>query len=114
MQCMLVDALEVEDNLRMSKKLLDQGGDDKMEKDLRLNEQCVGDELASLSDVFWYGREKDQINDVQGGDCNPLFYENCNHLVVHLVADNFEKDFKFPVYDEYKEDFWMLCLKNLW
>ena len=56
LQRIFVDVLEVEDNLRMSKKLLDQGGDDKMEKDLRLNEQCGGEELASLSDVVWYGR----------------------------------------------------------
>ena len=71
LQRMFVNALEFKYNLRMSEKLSDQGGDDKVEKYLRLNEQCG--RIASLSDVVFYGREKGQTNDMQGRDCNPLF-----------------------------------------
>ena len=41
LQHMFIDCLEVEDNLRMSKKILDQGRGDKMEKKLDLVEQHI-------------------------------------------------------------------------
>ena len=39
MQHMFMDCLEVEDNIRMSKKFSDQDSDDKIEKKLNLVEQ---------------------------------------------------------------------------
>ena len=59
-----------------------------MEKYLRLNEQCGGEGPTLLSNVVWDGREKGQTNEMQGMDCNPLFWENCNHPVVPLVGKN--------------------------
>ena len=45
---MFIDSLEAEDNLRMSKKFLDQNSDDKMGKELEFNEQCEWEYLSFL------------------------------------------------------------------
>ena len=36
---MFIDSLQVEDNLRMSKKIIDQDSDDKIEKKLEMEKQ---------------------------------------------------------------------------
>ena len=101
---MLIDSLEVKDNHRMSKKFLDQGSDDKMEKELELNEQCEREELAFPSNPGLYGHEKDHINFVQGRDYNCLFYEKCSQLIIIHVGDDSKEVFRFLVYDEYEDD----------
>ena len=78
LQHMFIDSLEVEDNLRMSRKFSNQDSDDKMGRKLELNEKCEPEELAFPSNPCLYGKEKDQINVVQGRGYNPLFYENCS------------------------------------
>ena len=102
---MFIDSLEVKDNLRMSKKFLDQDNDDKRENELELNEQCEREELALPSNSSLYGKEKDQINVMQGKDYNPLFYESCSQPVINPVGDNFEEVFILSVFDEYEDDY---------
>ena len=105
LQRMFIDSLEVKDNLRMYKKFSDQDSDDKMEKELELNEQCEQEELAFPSNPGLYGQEKDQINVMQGRDYNPLFYESCSQPVINPVGDNFEEVFILSVFDEYEDDY---------
>ena len=60
-----------------------------------------------------YGKEKDQINVMQGRDYNPLFYEICSQPFINPVGDNLKEVFRLPVYDEYEYAYWDVVPKNL-
>ena len=64
MQHMFIDSLEVEDNLRMSKKISDLDSNNNMEKELELKEQYEPKELTLPSNSILCKQEEDQINDV--------------------------------------------------
>ena len=46
----------------MSRKFSDQDSDDKMGRELELNEQCEREELSFPSNPSFYGEEKDMIS----------------------------------------------------
>ena len=102
---MFIYLLEFEDNLRMSKNFSDQESDDKMEKELELNEPCEREEPPLPSNSSLYGKEKDQINVERERDDNHLFYENYSQLIISPVGDDPKKVFRLSVYDEYEDDY---------
>ena len=62
---MFIDSLEVEENIRMSKNILDQDNGDKIEKELELVEQHEQKETFSLHLKHYFSEQKDdQTNNV--------------------------------------------------
>ena len=102
---MFIDSLEVEDNLRMSKKISYQDSNNRMEKELDFNEKYEQKEPALPSNSILCEEEDDQINDVQEEGYNHLFYENCNQPAITYVSDDSKEVFRLPEYDEYEDDY---------
>ena len=110
LQQMLVDSLEVEYNLRMSKNLSNQeSGDisriDKTNKELWLKEQHEQETFSLHFNPSYCEQNDDQTSDVQEECYNDLFYEDCNQLVTNSVIDGFQENFSLPIYDEYEDDY---------
>ena len=61
---MFIDSLEVEENIRMSKNILDQDNGDKIGKELELEEQHEQVEFALHSSPSSYEGNGDQPNNV--------------------------------------------------
>ena len=109
---MFIDSLEVEDNLRMSKKFSGQDNNNKNEEELELNEQYEQKELSLPYNSILYEQEDDQLNDVQEEGYNHLFYENCNQPIINCVSNESKEVFRLPVYDEYEDDYLDLVPKK--
>ena len=65
MQHMFIDSLEVEENLRMSKKNSNVDDNNKMERELELNEKYEQKEPFLPYNFILYEQEDDPINDVE-------------------------------------------------
>ena len=110
---MFIDCLEIEDNLRMSKKIPDQDSGDKMENKLDLVEQHKQKETFSVHLKPSLSKQKnDQPSDVKEDGFTNLFYEDCNHLVTNLVSGDFKNISVFPYMRNMRMNTWMLYLKN--
>ena len=70
---MCIDSLEVEDNLRMSKKILDKYSGDKIENELQLEEQHGKETFSSHSNPSFFEKEYDHPSNVQEECYNDLF-----------------------------------------
>ena len=97
LQHMFIDSLEVEDNLRLSKKFPDLDSNNNIEKELELKEQYEPKELSLSSNSILCKQEDDQINDVQEEYCNGLFYESFHHPVINFVSDNSKEVLSLPI-----------------
>ena len=102
---MFTDCLEVEENIKVSKRLLgqDNGGE-------------IKDTLKLVGPYKWKGgvpvqlnlsldRQKDDWPDIGAYGSVGLFSEDCNLLSTESVGDDFKRDFGVPVYDEYEEEY---------
>ena len=78
LQHMFIDCLEGEDNLRLSKKFLDQHSGDKMEKKLELVEPHKQKELVLYANSVFCEQKDDQPSDVKEDGFTNLFSEDCN------------------------------------
>ena len=70
---MFIDSLEVEDNLRMYKKLSDRDSGNKIDKKLELEEQHEQEEFALHFNPSYCEKVVDQPNDVQQECYNDFF-----------------------------------------
>ena len=102
---MFVDCLEVEENLKMSKKLSDQdhGGEIKGTYKLvgpyKQKKEAYGPSKIS-HDTQRDGRPKAEINSHAG-----LYSEDGDPPHSWSTKDDFEKDLGMPMYDEYEEEY---------
>ena len=105
LQHIFIDCLEVEDNLRMSKKNSSQDSGDKMEKKLDLVEQPKQKETFYVHLKPSLSKQRnDRPNDVKEDGFSNLFSEDCNQPVTNSVSGDFKKDFSTPIYDEYEAE----------
>ena len=103
---MFIDCLEVEDNLRMSKKISDQDSGDKMEKKLDLVEKHKQWETFSVHLKPSLSKQRiDQPSDVKEDGFTNLFSEDCNQHATNYVSGDFKKDFNMTIYDEYEDGY---------
>ena len=109
---MFIDSLEVEENIRMSKKNSNVDNNNKMERELELNEKYEQKEPPLPYISILYEQEDDPINDVQEKGYNNLFYENYNHPVINSVSNDYKEVFRLLVHDEYEDDYLELVPKN--
>ena len=102
---MFIDCLEVEDNIRMSKNVLDQDNGDKLEKKLDLVEQHKQKEKFSVHLKPSLSKQRnDEPNDIKENGSTNLFSEDCNHPITNYVSGDFKKDSGMPIYDEYDDE----------
>ena len=100
-----MDYLEVEDNLKMSKKFLDQHSDEKIENKLNLVEQHRQKETFSGHLKPSLSKQgNDKPNDVKGDGTTNLFSGDCNHPVTNSSNGDYKKDFSVPIYDKYEDE----------
>ena len=103
---MFIDCLEVEDNIRMSKRISDQDNGDKMEKKLDLVEQHKQQETVSVHLKPSLSKQRnDHPNDVKEDGFTHLFPEDCNQLVTNFVSGDLKKYLSMPIYDEYEDEY---------
>ena len=95
LQHMFIDCLEVEDNLRLSKKNPNQYNGDKMEKKLELVEPHKQKELVFHANFVFCEKKYDQPSDVKEDGFTNLFSEDCNQPVTNFVSGNFKKKFQY-------------------
>ena len=109
---MFIDCLEVEDNLRLSKKNPNQYNGDKMEKKLELVEPHKQKELVLYANSVFCEQKDDQPSDVKEDGYTNLFSEDCNQLVTNFVSGDLKKYFSSPYRMNMRMNTWMLYPKN--
>ena len=89
LQNMFDDSLEVEDNLRISKRFLGLGCNDKVDKETSSVELCGEEETFSWKPTTFSSRNKeDQYDDGKVGGSTNLFCKDCNQPVAGCVPGN--------------------------
>ena len=88
---MFIDYLEVDDNLRMSKKISNQDNGNKMENKLELVKPHKQKELALHANYVFCEQKDDQLSDVKEDGFTNLFSKNCNQTITNFVSGDFKK-----------------------
>ena len=102
---MFTDWLEVEENLKMSKRLSGKDNGGEIKYTLKLVGPYEWKRRVPIQLNLSLGRQKDDQPDIGAYGSADLFSEYCNLLSTGFVKDNFKKDFDVPVYDEYEEEY---------
>ena len=102
---MFTNCLEVEENLKMSKNLLDRDNSGETKDTLKLVGPYKQNGKVSDSSKLSPDMQKDDRPDAGAGSPAGLFSENGNLYHPWSVKDDFKKEFGMPVYDEYEEEY---------
>ena len=105
LQHMFTDCLEVEENLKMSKKLSSEDSGGEIKDTLKLVGPYKHKGRVPVQLKISLARQKDDQPDIEAGGSAGLFSEGCNLLNTGSVNDDFKRDFGIPVYDEYEEEY---------
>ena len=104
---MFADALEVEENFRLSGRVPDQSGNNgnrKRMKHVELHE--TKEEFPWELTPFSSRQRENQYGDENTG-CFTIFVPgDCTYAIANCVHDSPEKYFGAPIYDEYEDDYW--------
>ena len=102
---MFADCLEVEENLKMSKKLSDQDSGGEIKDTYKLVGPYKQKEEVSDPSKTSHGMQKDDRPEAGIGILARLFSEDGDPPRPWSNRDDFKKDFGVPVYDEYEEEY---------
>ena len=102
---MFVDCLEVEENLKMSKKLSDQDNGGEIKDIYKFVGPYKHNGKVFDTSKLSPGMQKDDHPDAGAGSPTGLFSENGDLHQPWYAKDYFKKDFGTPVYDEYEKEY---------
>ena len=107
LQGIFFDALDVEENFRLSGKVLDHGCANENGEELDLVEMHeIGEKFPrhlALSSDIW---KEDQPRDKEAESFISPFLGNRNHPVPSSIRGGLKKDYSMPIYDEFEDDYW--------
>ena len=102
---MFIDCLEVEENLKMSKKLSDQDNGGEIEDTYKSFGPYKNNGKVSGPSNLCPNMKKDDWPDAGVGSPAGLFSKNGDLHRPWSAKDNFKNEFGMPVYDEYEEEY---------
>ena len=102
---MFTDCLEVEENLKMSQKLLGQDIGGEIKDTLKLVGPHKRKEIVPIRPNISLTRQENDQPDIEAYGSTILFSEGCNLLSTKSINEDFKRDFGMPVYDEYEEEY---------
>ena len=102
---MFTDCLEVEENLKMSRKLSNQDNGGEIKDTYKLVGPYKKKEEVSVPSKTSHGMQKDDRPEDGIGSLAGLFFEDGDLHRPWSTKDDFTRDFGMPMYDEYEEEY---------